>query len=222
MSPRADRPGPPTGVPWQGAPPVDVAQALAADPYFGSLVRGLGLTVGVVVGFRGASAWRPCLAAVVGPAWHPDPVAAQTKQKNQAAGPAAAAAVAALFEVHAPLPVPASALEAAVPPPPPAPLAAPLPQGALQPPTAAPMLTAVDAAAAPMSVNPKQYARILKRREARARAEAARRLLVQRRPYMHESRHAHAARRPRVGGKFVSKAALAAAAAAAVAAAGGG
>jgi len=59
-------------------------------------------------------------------------------------------------------------------------------------------------------INPKQYHRILVRREARARA-VARGVGVPgtRGAYLHVSRHEAAVRRPRVGGKFLPKNALA-------------
>lgn len=58
----------------------------------------------------------------------------------------------------------------------------------------------------PIYVNAKQYHRILVRREQRAKLERQNKLVKQRRPFLHQSRHNHAKNRKRgPNGRFMSK-----------------
>ncbi|KAI1645616.1 CCAAT-binding transcription factor (CBF-B/NF-YA) subunit B-domain-containing protein [Daldinia loculata] len=81
----------------------------------------------------------------------------------------------------------------------------PMPPTQSMPPPQSPEIAA-GAEESPLYVNAKQFHRILKRRVARQRLEEALRLTSKgRKPYLHESRHNHAMRRPRgPGGRFLT------------------
>ncbi|KAK7426201.1 Transcriptional activator [Neonectria magnoliae] len=80
-----------------------------------------------------------------------------------------------------------------------------MPQAQMQHPQS-PEVPASGVEESPLYVNAKQFHRILKRRVARQRLEEQLRLTSKgRKPYLHESRHNHAMRRPRgPGGRFLT------------------
>ncbi|KAK4142597.1 CCAAT-binding transcription factor (CBF-B/NF-YA) subunit B-domain-containing protein [Dichotomopilus funicola] len=82
----------------------------------------------------------------------------------------------------------------------------PMTAGQQMPPPQSPEIASGAVEESPLYVNAKQFHRILKRRVARQRLEEALRLTSKgRKPYLHESRHNHAMRRPRgPGGRFLT------------------
>lgn len=167
--------------------------ALRADPYYGALAGSATADV------------MDALAAVQPALLHALPIEVAAAAADSAAARAAGGSTRPL-----PLPSPSPTRPAAGPGPPGAAATATTTTATAAAAAAVAVctVTAVDPARPVVFVNPRQYERILQRRAARARQEAAGRLVKTRGVYLSESRHRAALKRARAGtsGRFVKKA----------------